>query len=892
MFNDKTILEKNIIESLFIIDNIEKNNSLIHEERVLDTLNKFPFLIEDDNGLTLSSKYRDKATSSDVLDGYNVIVSIIAIEDTRTGKVYHLLSKNAISNNYYINLQLLESLKQFNEFYVEKLALMKTDNIEQILELLFNGFKSAYNLMGYKLQDFKTRGIKEKIYYIKSYIKSLKEAKKSDVIPKESYYMFYSSDFNMFKNIKSDLIELKEHVKSPGIKFFIDYVKNNKIDNIPTPFSIKIEHSKNSLFSKKYRLTHSQSDAINNANSAFYSIIGLAGSGKTRNASVFMKNYLKLHAVLLAVKNKSIPFMYASYTVLSNKTFIENMSDFRDIILYTDNVSSDSDFSQSINNKIENTIMRTDDNIDKLKEIQSKLRGYQYLVEHLEQYEEYLKPCATMNEQLSDKERKDVVKLGNLIKSRIQKNAKRGFFQKLFIKNDPLSIPNKMKDKLSKFINIGNIIEDYELKKVYSQLRKIYQKKEPEIQYSKLKTLSFNINISDEDILFYVTHYYLLDEEEEKKRDAVLRYIASFKDKPDGDKNILSSFIREYSSEEFIETQKKLYPVTVSAITDLRKFIPINYNFILSIVDESLMVPSYFTYSLLSRTSNIIMMGDVSQMNFSHFFPITNMRETVVRKIYNGEENFVKYNLWMSNNYDINSFFDAIKNNKDIYSTSKNGILVDNFRSVSGIVKAQVKLSKHYFRYVKDYFLETGKYSADSLKNSDDVAEFIHTFRTDNKNYIFENGTSTDSPLLLYNVKDFLNREYLYSNLFKFIDNQSAIKNKNILIVTPLKIHIKPIKEIVDRISKHYPNIRSVFVGHTMDIQGLEYDIVIFDSNIQNHESEMLQYLMQKIKILSVSISRAKDLFIFMGNEQALKTVQKGTPLYELFSTDIFQNMN
>lgn len=899
------IVSKHLSESLYLIDIIEKNNSDIIEEKIIHSDVTMPINYNHNTKeIKILDEFKKTMENKNILDGYNVLLSLLALEDVNN-KLFHLLSLDVKTLTFHVNLSLLSKIDIFPSIYIEQLA--KIDNmfnLKDILRFLYLGFKYNFHNAYFDYSKFEILDEIGQIKFIQELINAINHNNLTKFRCKKIYFLFYSSDYNLFHNIKEDLNELKNNYTSIGIKMFIDTL-NEKVININLPISFS--YVNNHPYVKTFKLSETQLDSLNKHTKNYYSTIGFGGSGKTYLISLMMKYHLLLHTIYYANNRKSLPICYTSYTNLSNETIINNLGQsYKDVILLTD--TNNQFFSSCVDKKVDD-LNKVD--FKRLIAIDEKLKQFYEIGDIFNTYEESFKSFNVNVNKFPTSEIKNQIK--NILKdieSKRTKYKKAFIFTRWFSKDQfTITMPLALVKKLNYFKKLNQIksayifeecvnIQDFE--KFEIELKRLFNLKlnlnDKQIDYNAIKTIAINdfyinkinkhecdvdkldnfLSLSEDDIIYYAKFCYLLNESNKSNVELILNYISSFKEQPSGDKNLYIQLTKKISKDTYESLLKSIFPITISSVSNLRAFIPINYGFYQTFIDESLLVPCYFLYSILGRTKNITLFGDVSQMTFSHLVSISQIKSKIEAIYENDIELLKKYNLFLNIKNSQKSIFDILKSNKNFFSLEDNGIITDNFRNKPEIVKSMILLSNEYQFYLKEQYKSKisnfNLFSSNAIESINKISDLI-TINNNNIIPLTINGESKNVTYLLKQddgMKNFLDK---YKELFDFLSKQDElIKNKiSILIVTPTKEQVSNFNTSdFTRLIEEQTFISKYFIGYLDEIQGLEFDVVIFDTFYSNSKFTTMNILNEKPKRLSVCISRAKQLFIFIGDENSI----------------------
>jgi len=213
MLDERKFLYKNFEENLETIKLISIYNSTILKDSINYIYDKEPFIFTN-KGFKLTEKIQDNEKL-----GHDSLLSLLVLK--YDNKNYHLLSYSIKKNMFFINIYLLNKLKNnFNEIYYENLISMKDlSNIKEILINLYLGFYfSQKDNINYEKLD------KMEIKDIYNSLKSILNKDNNDYELINKYYYFNVVDFNLFSNIATDLNILVKNKKNSLSSF--SYIRN------------------------------------------------------------------------------------------------------------------------------------------------------------------------------------------------------------------------------------------------------------------------------------------------------------------------------------------------------------------------------------------------------------------------------------------------------------------------------------------------------------------------------------------------------------------------------------------------------------------------------------------------------------------------------------------
>jgi hypothetical protein len=858
------IYKLHLQECKTIIDVIEKNNSIIDKNKILEVCNNLPINLDE---MKFNDKLNQLFNEKIEDDSTEILTSLITIYKSREHKQEHLIS---ISNNknIYINFKLLKTL-DFHEYYYNKL--LKADeslfNLENIVKFLYLGFSQyLQSVLQLKYNNILDKDIDQIIIDLQDIIRIIHKHKAYEV--NKQYFVFFNDSYNQLKWLKKDLIELENIIYS---ELSLDYL-NNKFDKkINNNFNIKIKKSEDI----KKNLSESQQNAVDQLNCKINILLGIPGSGKTHIIKEILKSNIYLNALSLS-KNKIIgSSFYSSYTSFTTKSFENNLKNDKVKNIYIDLSEKSETKEDKLRLKInEIDKILNDEEVSKLNEINEKLKKYNDEdIENIKFYLNKNKEIYNASKTLLTKEEKEAfLNILKMLKLNIKEETIISkIFKFFFDEKKIITIPLKKQRTIEKYIKIKTRLEESEIKDIFNKLKKIYLKVKKSDQeskdflekeiYSELNNINIDLanEINEDELYFYIENRIHLEEENYKKRKKkILMYLLSLELNKKGDIELIKDI--ENIRVEIELTLSYFFPLIIIPSTEINNYFSTQYNCLSIAIDECFMLPSYYIYSIFSRTNQLYLVGDINQLNISSFFNLFDLRERI-KKIYNRKDNdndsFLKYNLFFNNDFLVKNLFEI-----GLELTDNVSILTDNFRSKKEIVYSQLRLNPSYEKYIYAYVRKNRIKINEDKNQPENYLNLINIYKDKKDEYQTSEGT-TLSPLLNYNENSTENPLNVKSKkIIKFLRDNEMV-NKSILITSLLKEESSKLDKIINKENNTNNKIYSKSID---DIQGLEYDIVFFDTIISNNKE--LKILKENINLLTVAISRTKELFVIITNNE------------------------
>jgi superfamily I DNA and/or RNA helicase len=814
--------------------------------------------------------------------------------------------KQAIKNHPYkdsdfeLNIDLNETDFIYNDFAT---TLFFNENMKELFNnLLYVSnsdeindkeifFKKIYSELEKKLNDFK--------YEFKIELPKVNSSKIEPIC------LFFN---------KEDKIDIKEDFEL--LKFRTNNLLKTFLTKKEEKNKFKDSYYLGSL-TNQYTLSLGQSEVLqkNQNEIDIISVFGGPGTGKTSLVLSLIANNVVKRAIKNIYENKD----YNNLTLItstSNKA-IENITEslekatYKDIFYLGGNSTnrknseikikkiienfSKAEFSEETFKDIENKIKKT---VDKIKKSNENFKKIKHILKHelninslknLEafkiSYKENIKreiailkinelkeyPLNSLNSLLSLEETFsfyiDFIESKNyfLLKKASEKIENINFFQKI-IKSDT-AILTKFNDINKNYFNISDIdilIEITSLLNILDSEKKELKEALKELEYiEKLEKLK-QLDIEEvEKVLKYNTYGEYFKEEFSmlnyelfilsknylemkalKNKFSIidsLKYLASGNMYHVKDTN---SFLKEISL---------LIPVFTSTLAGFKyMFNNLNKNntdyiYETLICDEAAMVKITDILTPITDSKRAILVGDPKQLP-----PIVNIDNLFKKYL---ESKFTKEDKSFYKKYsitEISAFHRAAGCEFGGYLSYGDSIILDEHRRCQ--------------KPIAELFMKVAEYENIKIKTNKIFLEDILPFK---KNTYFFNIDNKEKKDILINKKevDFIER------LIDFLENNFFDIKKDIGIITPyVKQEEYLIKRIGSKIGHSYGNKK---IGTVHKFQGTEFKIIIFSTVISSNQ-ETLAFINKDPSMVNVAISRAKELFLVVGDYKKLSGTEPG----------------
>ena len=300
---------------------------------------------------------------------------------------------------------------------------------------------------------------------------------------------------------------------------------------------------------------------------------------------------------------------------------------------------------------------------------------------------------------------------------------------------------------------------------------------------------------------------------------------------------------------DFLEIISLMYPVVTSTIAGFKyMFRNLNIDIIYESVlaDEAGMIKVQDILPLLNRSKRAIIVGDPKQLP-----PIVTMHFLFAKYLKNkiGKEDF--FNMYSPT--EVSAYHRAAGTVEGGYRATGYGIILDEHRRCQ--------------KEIAELFIKVAEYEGVKIKTPKKEIAEIAPF-TSNK--IFFNVIDRDKKDKHINQKEIDNIKKILEILNE--SEQFDIEN-DVGIITPYnKQEVKLIEAVGDLLGHSKENKR---IGTVHKFQGVEFKVIIF-SPVVSKEEDSLKFINKDPSMINVAISRAKDLFIVVGDYDKLSGKESG----------------
>lgn len=260
-------------------------------------------------------------------------------------------------------------------------------------------------------------------------------------------------------------------------------------------------------------------------------------------------------------------------------------------------------------------------------------------------------------------------------------------------------------------------------------------------------------------------------------------------------------------------------------------------NFDLTIIDEAAQCTISGSLPAIARGKRLLLSGDVLQLR-----PITNVPDPT--------------NLLLMEKHDIRASYDYNKNS--ILSTMQNVDTISKF----------LLLTKHF-------------------RCHPDIISFSNKKYYHGKLHPVKSRETNRSPLQLYAISNVVVQEKVPKNtnfqeisiIRNLLLKMSVEERLSTSIISPFRAQVALIKDMCDN-----NDLKVMDIGTVHTFQGKENETIIFSSVInESTPQRTFEWLSNNQELINVAISRAKNKFIFVGNQsEIIARSKQGDDLFEL----------
>ncbi|MEH2160703.1 MAG: AAA domain-containing protein [Nostoc sp.] len=318
--------------------------------------------------------------------------------------------------------------------------------------------------------------------------------------------------------------------------------------------------------------------------------------------------------------------------------------------------------------------------------------------------------------------------------------------------------------------------------------------------------------------------------------------------------NVLSGYRKDKDRmaenlDEHIKYLSLIFPVITTTLPSVRNMLPwIGECVDRTIVDEAGMIDQHKTFPLLVRSRRAIIVGDPLQIE-----PIItlsqqrrdNYRQTAFLGRGLTEIDYHRYSP--EEEYSATTYHRAAGASGENNDQGHGIFLKEHYRCQPSIIQ--------YCNAITNYNLEVKTEPVNSLLDS-------HLIAYDVEGNIHNNANEEEVTAVYEIIQHLVKQGYSL---------------EDIGVISPFKVHAAVLKE---RLTKRFPKLDSKSVGTIHTFQGSEKRVIILSTKVCRSQDNVY-WINKRPNLLNVAVSRAKELFILVGNLYKLEKANLTRQLVE-----------
>ncbi|MFA6137400.1 MAG: AAA domain-containing protein [Sulfurimonas sp.] len=271
------------------------------------------------------------------------------------------------------------------------------------------------------------------------------------------------------------------------------------------------------------------------------------------------------------------------------------------------------------------------------------------------------------------------------------------------------------------------------------------------------------------------------------------------------------------------------------------------------IVDEAGMIPPHLLFPLIARSKRAVVVGDPKQLE--PIITINNEKKEEYKKhlwqyIENNDvlkfQEYQKYSPTMSTAYHRAAKCQTVE-----FDDIGDGIILDEHRRC--------------LKKIADIFIDIAKYDKLSIRteNIDQDKSHYQAYQTMGGESLYYVNVEIEA------MKDNVNLEeiYMIEKVLDLLLEAGFDLKSDIGIITPYRSQASKLISSFKQTVNHTKKLEKIGTVHKF--QGAEFPIVIFSAGVGKNDS--ISFINSKANMLNVAVSRAKLIFIVVGNIELLK---------------------
>ncbi|NEO71917.1 AAA domain-containing protein [Moorena sp. SIO3H5] len=296
--------------------------------------------------------------------------------------------------------------------------------------------------------------------------------------------------------------------------------------------------------------------------------------------------------------------------------------------------------------------------------------------------------------------------------------------------------------------------------------------------------------------------------------------------------------------DKHIKNLSLIFPVITSTLTSIRNMLPrVSECVDRTIVDEAGMIPLHQTFPLLVRSRKAIIVGDPLQLE--PVITLTDQRRHDYRQIAFLDKGLTEI--------DYHRYSPEEKYRATTYHRAAGASGEDNDQGQGICLKEHYRCQRSIIEYCDDiagYGLEVKTAPVDSLLESNLVA--YHVEGTISKNVNQEEVTA-----VLEIIEHLLKQDYSL---------------EDIGVISPFRAQADALEKEIKEKFPQFKEKSEKSVGTIHKFQGSEKRVIILSTKVcQPQDKKRINWINKRPNMLNVAVSRAKEVFILVGNLYRLK---------------------
>jgi hypothetical protein len=294
--------------------------------------------------------------------------------------------------------------------------------------------------------------------------------------------------------------------------------------------------------------------------------------------------------------------------------------------------------------------------------------------------------------------------------------------------------------------------------------------------------------------------------------------------------------------EEHIKNVSLMFPIITTTLLSIRNMLPwVSECVDRTIVDEAGMIDLHKTFPLLVRSRKAIIVGDPQQIE--PVITLSEQRRDSYRQtafLDQGLTDIDYHRYSPEEEYSATTYHRAAGASGEDNDKGQGICLIEHYRCQPSIIE--------YCNVIANYGLQVKTKPVTSLLESNLIAYHVEGNISNNVNQ--------EEVSAVYDlIKHLLNKGYSL---------------EDIGVISPFKVHADALR---DYLAKEFSGLDPKSIGTVHTFQGAEKKVIILSTKVCRSQDNV-SWINKRPNLLNVAVSRAKELFILVGN---LYRLEKGT---------------